>query len=443
MFRRRTTKRFANGYNPRRTIMAMPQYSEGTAILYGEAEKAEILRQLDRLLSDPHLSHSKRFPSFLRFIVQEELEGRGDQLKERTIGVEVFGRDANYDTTSDPIVRVTATEIRKRIAQYYQDSGSSEELRISLPPGSYVPHFEWTRADAVAPLAGPSVIPGPQLPLSAPVSDQPSASSDRTAATARHAHALWPIAAGVLLLVLGIAGWSWMSSRPSALDRFWAPVLSSGDPVAVCFPQSRLDGITLRDAADPLQQRRMNEQMNGVIRDDLQPLVSISSLLEMRHQRYNLMGEDTTTLTDLRQGPAIFIGAFDNAWTLRLTRGLRFRFGNDPQMAHFWIEDTQSPAQTHWGIDRNVQEATNNYRDYAIVARFRDANTGKLAVVAAGIARGGTVAAGEFLTQPADMDAVRAKAPRNWAGENMEFVLSTEIIDGRSAPPKIEATYFW
>src|ERR1700678_4486995 len=121
----------------------MTQYPEGTTVFYGETEKAEILRQLDRLLSDPHLSHSKRFPSFLRFIVQEELEGRGDQLKERTIGVEVFGRDANYDTTSDPIVRVTATEIRKRIAQYYQDSGSSDELRISLLPGSYVPHFEW------------------------------------------------------------------------------------------------------------------------------------------------------------------------------------------------------------------------------------------------------------------------------------------------------------
>jgi hypothetical protein len=183
--------------------------------------------------------------------------------------------------------------------------------------------------------------------------------------------------------------------------------------------------------------------MNGVISDDLQPVVSLSSLLDMRHQRYNLMGESATTLTDLRNGPAIFIGAFDNAWTLRLTRGLRFRFGNDPQMTHLWIEDTQAPNKAHWAIDRNVQLATNNYRDYAIVARFRDANTGKLAVVAAGIARGGTVAAGEFLTQAGEMDSIKSQAPTGWAGENMEFVLSTEIIDGRSSPPKVEATYFW
>jgi hypothetical protein len=220
-------------------------------------------------------------------------------------------------------------------------------------------------------------------------------------------------------------------------------VLESGDPVAVCFPQSSIDGITLRDSADPSQQRHMDEKLNGVIVDDLQPLVSLSGLLEMRHQRYNLIGESTATLTDLRNGPAIFLGAFDNAWTLRLSRGLRFRFGNDPEMTHFWIEDTQSPVHTRWSIDRKLQQATNNYRDYAIVARFRDANTGELAVIAAGIARGGTVAAGEFLTQPGDMDSIRSQAPANWAGQNMEFVLSTEIIDGRSSPPKIEATYFW
>jgi hypothetical protein len=77
------------------------------------------------------------------------------------------------------------------------------------------------------------------------------------------------------------------------------------------------------------------------------------------------------------------------------------------------------------------------------VARFRDAITGQLTVVAAGIARGGTVAAGEFLTEPGEMDSLAAQAPRNWAGQNMEIVLSTEIIDGKSSPPKVEATYFW
>jgi len=406
----------------------MTAYSTGEAILYSEEEKASIRKQLDRLLRNTYFSQSKRFPSFLRFIVQEELEGRSDLLKERTLGIEVFGREAGYDTTSDPIVRVTAAEIRRRIAQYYQEPGHELELRIALPLGSYIPRFEWPPTEPVSTTV-PDVLKETDQPIASPT----------TQSTTR-----WLLVAGVALLaMLSATGWYFIHSRPSTLDRFWAPMLGSRDPVVVCFPQSHFDGITLRNAADPTQQRQLQEKMSAVLVDDLQPLVSLSGLLDMRHQPYILMGEDTTTLTDLRRGPAIFLGAFDNAWTLRVTRGLRFRFGDDAEMTHFWIEDTQSPTRAHWEIDRHLQEATNNYRDYAIVARFADANTGKPAVIAAGIARGGTVAAGEFLTQPANMDLIKAQAPKNWDGQNMEFVLSTEIIDGRSSPPKVEATYFW
>src|SRR5271154_3756805 len=129
----------------------MTAHMAGTKVLYSEEEKADIQRQLGRLLGNIHFSNSKRFPTFLRYIVREELDARGDQIKERTLGIEVFGRDADYDTTSDPIVRVTAAEIRKRIAQYYQEHGHENELRISLPPGSYVPHFEWPQTKQQTP----------------------------------------------------------------------------------------------------------------------------------------------------------------------------------------------------------------------------------------------------------------------------------------------------
>src|ERR1700677_4709739 len=122
----------------------MPTDSAGydRAVL-SEAEKSAIREQLDRLLANPHFSHSKRFPSFLRFVVEQTLAGEADNIKERTLGIEIFGRDADYDTASDPIVRVTAAEIRKRVAQYYQDPAHVNELRIALPPGSYIPKFYW------------------------------------------------------------------------------------------------------------------------------------------------------------------------------------------------------------------------------------------------------------------------------------------------------------
>ena len=93
------------------------------------------------MFASPYFSHSKRLPNFLRFVVEHTLAGDAENIKERTLGIEIFGRDAAYDTAADPIVRVTAAEIRKRMAQYYQDPAHEEELRISLPSGSYIPHF--------------------------------------------------------------------------------------------------------------------------------------------------------------------------------------------------------------------------------------------------------------------------------------------------------------
>src|SRR5438045_342561 len=84
------------------------QSADGIAAL-PDAEKKAIEERLERLLGNPHFSQSRRFPSFLRFVIGQTLIGRPELLKERTLGIEIFGRDADYDTASDPIVRVTAT----------------------------------------------------------------------------------------------------------------------------------------------------------------------------------------------------------------------------------------------------------------------------------------------------------------------------------------------
>ena len=424
-----------------------------TGTFYTDAQRRGVQDQLDLLLQNSHFSNSRRFPSFLRFIIQEELEGRGDLLKERTLGVQVFGRTAGYDTTSDPIVRVTAAEIRKRIAQYYQEDGHEAEIRISLPPGSYVPHFEWRAAAEISgeivplgielekgilpvPVAAPTETMGPLYDIPAPsLTSQPRGKKISRTMLSR-------LLLAILLVVITAGAWFVHWSRPSAMDQFWAPVLHAEDAVVICFPRQQVETLTLRNAANPEERQRFQEPSEAVNVDDLDSLVSLTGLLQSRHQRFTLLGPDVATLTDLRHGPAILLGAFDNAWALRVTRDLRYRFANDEGMKHFWIEDTQG-ARTRWQLDRSQQVSTNNYRDYAIVARLMNPSTGQFAVISAGIARGGTEAAGEFLTQPANMEAIREHAPAGWDQKNMEFVLSTEIINGRSAPPKIEAMYFW
>jgi hypothetical protein len=106
-----------------------------------EEDREMIRDQLNRLLESHHFKNSKRYPPLLRFIVEETLEGRGEYLKERLLGVRVFDRPADYDTAVDPIVRVTIAEIRKRIAQYYHDEEHNSEIRIELLPGRYAPEF--------------------------------------------------------------------------------------------------------------------------------------------------------------------------------------------------------------------------------------------------------------------------------------------------------------
>src|SRR5580700_6146430 len=111
----------------------------------------EMIRaQLDLLVRDESFRSSKRSVAFLRYVVEQTLNGSASQIKERTIGVEVFGREPSYDTNLDHIVRTAATELRKRLAIYYGEEKHKSELRISLTPGSYIPRFTFpTLAQAV------------------------------------------------------------------------------------------------------------------------------------------------------------------------------------------------------------------------------------------------------------------------------------------------------
>src|ERR1700733_10654924 len=105
------------------------------------ADKSAVQEQLERILSHSVFRNSRRCPSLLRYVVECVLQNNCDHLKERTLGIEVFARNVDYDTNLDPVVRTTASEVRKRIAQYYHESGHEDELRIDLPSGSYVPEF--------------------------------------------------------------------------------------------------------------------------------------------------------------------------------------------------------------------------------------------------------------------------------------------------------------
>lgn len=102
---------------------------------------AQIRTALDKVLSSPGFAGAERMRRFLRFVIERQLAGRSAELKEYTIGVEVFDRPANYDPRIDPIVRVEARRLRSKLSAYYEGVGKAEGIGIELPKGSYVPRF--------------------------------------------------------------------------------------------------------------------------------------------------------------------------------------------------------------------------------------------------------------------------------------------------------------
>jgi tetratricopeptide (TPR) repeat protein len=102
-----------------------------------EASRAE----LDRLLGDPDFHCTDRNKSFLKFVAQALFKGRGESIKAYTVAVDVFGRPASFDPTTDPIVRIEATRLRACLSSYYDLHARQGSVRIDLPKGRYVPIF--------------------------------------------------------------------------------------------------------------------------------------------------------------------------------------------------------------------------------------------------------------------------------------------------------------
>src|SRR5580693_2395755 len=152
--------------------------AEIARILETESDLKAFQQHLEEVLCGEAFRGSHRSGQFLRYVINQSVNGRCDELKERLIGVELFGRSPSYDTGEDAIVRVTASDVRKRLLQHYGRDGATSEFRISLPLGAYIPEIaRRTRANGNSHLSGTETepdhvadVPHPVL-LQAPLND--------------------------------------------------------------------------------------------------------------------------------------------------------------------------------------------------------------------------------------------------------------------------------
>lgn len=404
-------------------------------------DPVQIRAQLDRLLVHPLFANSKRYPALLAYVVEQTLLGHSADLKERSIAVEVFGRAPSYDANADPVVRITAGEVRKRLSQYYYDPAHSGELVVELPLGSYVPIFRVPEAPALPPS---SLDETQSVPLEAAL--EPS-------------RRRWPwLVMGAAALLTGAVGLGLglhyrpilQPPPPSSIERFWAPVIAGSSTTTTTFclgePANNLDSDSIDDYNAPATKAqpeklyvRLHYSGNLALADVI-TLTRTVAALESHHKPFRVVPASEATFTELREGPVVLIGAFDNIWTLRITRKLRFGF--ESRDGDALLVDRKSPKPTSWATawDLPYQKLS---RDYAIVARIYDQTTGQPVIIAAGISEEGTEAAGEILYNPVYLDSLVAHLPTGWENKNIEAVIETQVIQGHSGPPNILAVETW
>ena len=230
------------------------------------------------------------------------------------------------------------------------------------------------------------------------------------------------------------------SGRWALVTSLWASLLFAVLSVLLCVggggapaPETLAKEPTVRDF-DTQPSRRMHVS-------DALALASLTGVLQGHHKAYRFLNRaSATSFRDLQSGPFILIGGLNNGWTRRLTGTLRFRLESGPDGAR--VVDAQKPSGSEWKVVFDGPLAQLN-RDYAIVSRLRDRSTEQVAVIVAGIGSWGTLAAGEFVSNPEHLKKLDQFVHSSWWDKNLQAVIATDVIQGSSGPPNVLAVHVW
>lgn len=412
-------------------------------------QAAEVRTELNSILTSDSFSGSNRCRDFLEFVVTRAIAGDRDNLTERFIGVELFGRSVDYETATDAIVRVRANDVRRRLAQYYSGRQPASKVRIDLVAGAYIPEFQWqeeeNRADAAAPAS---------LSTAAPVTPASTLEVPAAPFGFRNPKTRWlwigAIAVCGLIAVVAIA----FAARPrtSNFDRFWRPVLQASSSPVIVLPTT--DTLQLALGSDKNYTDIKPGQAVSFAAGEIYPYhnwhvslpvfqgtMSVALALQRKGQTPLVRIGTDLKRDEMRGHPIIAIGSFSNPWTQENVSGLRFTFdrgASDKERPH--IRDARNP-QRSWSLTTVFPQSQT--KDYAIITRTFDPETHEPFVSLAGLHSFGNQIAGEFLAQESSWDALASRAPSGWENMNLQIVLEADVIGTTPSSPRIVDVYFW
>lgn len=396
-------------------------------------DNTSVQTALKNILESKHFQGSKQCSELLHYIVEHSLDPEDAPLKERIIGIQVFRRNPTYDTAEDPVVRVRAADVRKRLAQYYQsyDQGSSPPLHIELLPGSYRATFRMDHS--------PAASMAMELPTLAAIPDPVKSIAPK------HRSLLgWSMGAGAVLTVaaLGLL-FSLARIQRSPQELFWAPLTRSNQPillylgtnVAYIFRPEFLDRyraahgminngpefvVDLPPDSSVHAGDLIATQDTFITTGDLTAVEQLLTFMDRSKRPFVLRSGRDIAFGDMRNRPAVLVGGFNNQWTLQVGNDLPFSLEKGTRI------DDRIHNGRGWSAP---QTRSSNTEDFAIIARLPQSKTGGPVVIVAGIGEYGTQAASEFVSSSEKMRELLRNAPPDWQDKNLEYVLHVRVVD--------------
>jgi hypothetical protein len=439
---------------------------------------AALRQHLKAVIEGEVFKGSHRSGQFLQYIVDQAIAGHFESLKERVIGMELFGRSASYDTGDDAIVRVTASDVRRRLLQHYGKYGATSEFRISLPSGSYIPEItrEPHGAAAVADAAGhqgtaanpgDSAVIDPQLVQFSQerVVDAPRIPQVDMVRAQGSSRRLW-LFFTILVVIINLSVWGVVYLRVTRMDAApmsmlpWSVLFSpshathliTSDPNIVAIQAITGSEISVSDYANRKYIAEPNKLTpeeirfcqiflwsdNSAAAVDAPIAVNIAETVRPKSQM-EVNAARSIRLPDLKTDDNFIIlgSPRSNPWSSLFSDQLDFRFVFDNNSGQEIIRNARPRSnEQHSYIPTALGGATGD--SYAIIALVQDTDQSGQVLLLAGANGEGTEAAGKLVTDSTRFTAVLRNCGISPAGPLQHFEILLHLNTMAGSPSKVD-----
>jgi hypothetical protein len=454
--------------------------TEITKFISDPAQIKTLKDHVEQLVRGDAFRASPRSQQFLKYVVDKAIHGDFDSLKERVIGVELFHRPPSFDTGEDSIVRVTASDVRKRLLQHYGRYGDGSEVRLAIPSGSYIPEITWSRPpDFTAPTSAPGEVHKSEETNESTVASveqaaRPEPSSVETRSPIRTK--LWLYAIPVVLLCsaglffLGYEAHRAEAPTPKTLMFPWSAILRPGrslqivasDPDFAAIQDITAHATTLSDYANgryvPNSSTSSPElrtfalkylQGRKVADIDVPIAANIATLASSVSEKVNLRSARTLRLSDFNtDDDFVLLGSpLSNPWSDLFTEQLDFRFvfvDNSSLQNIENIHPQGSELKIYSPSGRGFTSAgPATGTSFAIIALVRNPNQRGQVLLIAGTGAEATEAAGHLATSLSEFRDVlnRCHAAPDKPLQRFEMLLRVGIMAGSPSSSEVIACH--